>query len=253
MVGLGGQIALAARRFAPITAAVLVLMGGAAQAQQDQRARVVSPREAVVAAEMAGRVAQIPVKEADSFRKGDVLAAFDCSEQAARLAAAEAVRAGSEKVLEARRRLAHLGSGTDLEMAMAEADMARARGDAQVARVLAARCDVRAPFDGRVVKRRINLGESAAIGTPLVEIIDDRTLEIEVLIPSRWLSWVKAGTPLVLAVDETGRRYDAKVVTIGVKIDPVSQSVPVRADVVGPRDGLVPGMSGAAQFRGPQN
>ncbi|MFD2264142.1 efflux RND transporter periplasmic adaptor subunit [Lacibacterium aquatile] len=218
---------------------------------EDIPARIVPVREAVLSADMAGRIVAFPLTEGAAFKKGDLLLALDCSEPQARLNAADATRSGAEKVLEARRKLNQLGSATQLEMALAESDLARARGEVQVIRAMAAKCEVRAPFDGRLVKRRAQLAESATIGHPLLEIIDDRQLEVDLLVPSGWAGWLKLGTELTVAIAETGRRYKASVSNLGARIDPVSQSLPVKATIVGEREGLLAGMSGVAVFNRP--
>ena len=64
----------------------------------------------------------------------------------------------------------------------------------------------------------------------------------------RWLAWLRAGQALELAVDETGRTVIAEVHTTGAAIDPVSQSVSVRASISASDASLVPGMSGTVRF-----
>ena len=81
-------------------------------------------------------------------------------------------------------------------------------------------------------------------GQALLEILDDSTLELEFIVPSRWLSWVRSGSAFQVSIDETGKSYPAKVQRIGARVDPVSQSVKLTAVIDGRFNELVAGMSG---------
>jgi membrane fusion protein (multidrug efflux system) len=89
-------------------------------------------------------------------------------------------------------------------------------------------------------------------GTPLLSLVDTSAIEVRLIVPSRWLSWVKPGTPFQVRLDDLGKTVDAKVSRVGARIDPVSQSVDLIAVVSGSTDGLLPGMSGWASFPGAQ-
>ena len=66
--------------------------------------------------------------------------------------------------------------------------------------------------------------------------------------PSKWLRWLKVGSPFRVLIDETGRRYNARVTIIGARVDPASQSVEVLGEFNEKPADLLAGMSGAARF-----
>ena len=65
----------------------------------------------------------------------------------------------------------------------------------------------------------------------------------------RLLSWLKAGSPFTLLVEETGQAYSGKVVALGAGIDPGSQTLSVRGEVSGNFPELLPGLGGVARFQ----
>ena len=81
-------------------------------------------------------------------------------------------------------------------------------------------------------------------GQALVDILDDTSLELEFLVPSAWLRWLKPGQQLKVTIDETRKTYPARFTRIGAKVDPVSQSVKVAATIDGTFPELIAGMSG---------
>ncbi|WJM96007.1 efflux RND transporter periplasmic adaptor subunit [Pseudomonas defluvii] len=208
--------------------------------------------QAVLASELAGRVTEIPFAEGQSFSKGDVLVRFDCSAyQAQANASGAAVRAAREE-LRNKQQLAALNSVGRFEVALAEARQSQAQAESQVYQVQVQRCQVKAPFDGQVVVRRVQAHESVASGTPLLEIVDNRSLEIHLLVPSRWLGKLKPDQSFSFVPDETGMPINAVVKRLGARIDEGSQTLLLIGSVPVNTPGLLAGMSGTAHFAEPQ-
>jgi len=89
------------------------------------------------------------------------------------------------------------------------------------------------------------------LGQPLLDIIDDSVLELEFLLPSTWLSWLRVGGTFQVQIDETRKTYPARFIRIGARVDPVSQSIKVAAAIHGKFPELMAGMSGRVQIAPP--
>lgn len=204
--------------------------------------------QAVLASELAGRVVAVPYAEGQRFAKGDVLVKFDCSAyQAQQNAANASVRAAREE-LQNKQQLAALNSVGRFEVSLAEARQAQAQAEAQVYQVQVQRCQVKAPFDGQVVARKVQAHESVASGAPLLEIVDNRSLEIHLLVPSRWLGRLKPEQAFSFVPDETGVPIDAVIKRLGARIDEGSQTLLLIGSLPANTPGLLAGMSGTAHF-----
>jgi len=110
------------------------------------------------------------------------------------------------------------------------------------------RCSVTAPFDGRIVLRRAQPHESVASGAALLEVVDNGTLEIYLLVPSAWLSRLQPGQTFNFTPDETGKPLKATVKRLGARIDEGSQTLLLIGSLPDDALGLLAGMSGTAQF-----
>lgn len=228
------------------------LLDGATSTASEVRGVLRARSQAVLASELPGRVTEIPFAEGQSFSKGDVLVRFDCSAyQAQANASGAAVRAAREE-LRNKQQLAALNSVGRFEVALAEARQAQAQAESQVYQVQVQRCQVKAPFDGQVVARRVQAHESVASGSPLLEIVDNRSLEIHLLVPSRWLGKLKPEQTFSFIPDETGTPINAVVKRLGARIDEGSQTLLLIGSVPANTPGLLAGMSGAAHFAAPQ-
>ena len=97
-----------------------------------------------------------------------------------------------------------------------------------------------------------NRYEYVTPGQPLLQVIDDLNLHLQLLVSSRWLKWLKEGALFQVRIDETGKGYRAVVTTIGARVDPVSQTMEIRGTIEGNHPELLAGMSGTARFSLPK-
>ncbi|MQX35601.1 efflux RND transporter periplasmic adaptor subunit [Roseospira navarrensis] len=242
------------RILAPCLAAVALVLVGASGvwAQSGARetadtplpAQLVAARQTVLSVEIAGRIDRLPVRLGDRFAEGDVLIGIDCAIHDARVDEARAASHAADTASAVHRRLRDLNSASTLETELAVAEAAQARAKLQSARTVAAKCAVAAPFAGRVVKRLARPHEYVKAGQPVLDILDDRALEAEFILPSHWVDRVAIGQRVRLTVDETGRTHPATITRLGARVDPVSHSLDAVATVEGETGGLLAGMTG---------
>jgi membrane fusion protein (multidrug efflux system) len=109
-------------------------------------------------------------------------------------------------------------------------------------------CHIAAPFSGRVVAVMVNEHENVFPNDKLLSLLDDTSLEIELVLPSSTLAWLKRKSPFTFTIDETRREYPAKVKEIGANVDPASQTVKVVGSFGALPADVLAGMSGTAQF-----
>ncbi|MEQ1669325.1 MAG: efflux RND transporter periplasmic adaptor subunit [Hyphomicrobium sp.] len=207
--------------------------------------------QAALSTELQARVTIIGFREGQAFKKGDLLVAFDCERYRAEAQSADAVAREMRLTLESNQQLEKFRAvgKHDVEISRARVDKAEAEARSMKSRLQY--CDVFAPYDGRVAELTINQYEQPQLNKPFLVIVGQSRLEIEVIVPSHWLSWLKPGTPLAFQVDETKREYAARVVRIGASVDAVSQMIKVIATFDAAVADVLPGMSGAAHFSRP--
>jgi membrane fusion protein, multidrug efflux system len=213
----------------------------------------VTPRDyTTLSSETAARIDKINTRVGEHFKKGDVLVVFDCVIQQAQLARARAVLTQAEKTLAVDHRLVQLKSMGELELAVAAAEVAKAKADLAGADALVSKCSIAAPFTGVTVDQKAREFQYTTPGQALLDVLDDRSLELELIVPSRGLGWLKPGYPFEVHVEETDKNYPAKVTRLGGRVDPVSQSIKVFGEITGPAPDLIAGMSGRANIPPPK-
>jgi membrane fusion protein (multidrug efflux system) len=219
--------------------------------QREIRAQLSPLRYTTLAAEIGAKISRLPVQEGGHFRAGQVLVLFDCGVQRAQLDKARAMLAGSEKTWNANKRLSELNSIGKVEVELSEAEVTKNRAEVAAMSTMLGKCSIAAPFSGRIAEQKAREQQYVQAGQPLLEIIDDSVLELEFIVPSRWLAWLKAGHKFEVAIDEVGKSFPARVQRIGARVDPVSQSVKLTAAIDGKFPELVAGMSGRVSMHPP--
>ena len=216
----------------------------AAAVPQVIRAQLVPRAFTTLSSETAARVDRISHRAGEHFQKGETLVEFDCVTQRAQVAKARAVLKAAEKTYAINKRLFDMKSLSGLELEVSAAEIDKAKADVAMADAMQSKCVVEAPFTGVVVDQKAREFQYTTPGQPLLEIVDDKALELEFIVPSAWLRWLKTGYAFSVAVDETGKTYHAHVELLGGRVDPVSESIKVTGTIDGDAQDLVPGMSG---------
>jgi membrane fusion protein (multidrug efflux system) len=176
-----------------------------------------------------------------------VLVEFDCARPSAEARAAHAQMMIQAKNVETNVELDKFNSiGTnDLAISRSQFDKAKAEHEALTAQL--ADCRITAPFNGRVVETVARNHEAVAVSQPLLKVVDTGDMEIDLIVPSAWLQWLKPGSGFEFKVDETGQVYGGQVQRINAAVDPVSKTVKIVGRFKG-RGTILPGMSGTGHF-----
>jgi RND family efflux transporter MFP subunit len=221
-----------------------------ASAQEDGRIRVqLTPfQQTTLSSEIAANISRLPLREGETFKAGQQLIEFDCSLLNAQLHKAEASAEAAREAFKVSRRLVELNSISSLEADQAEAKAKEAEAELAAMRVTVSKCSLEAPYSGRIAKLHVDAHQYVTPGKPLMDILDMSRLEVKMIVPSRWLVWLKPGGRFTIRIEELGRSYPARVVRLGARIDPLSQTIPLAGEIVGQHEELLPGMSGTASF-----
>ncbi|MBF0393083.1 MAG: efflux RND transporter periplasmic adaptor subunit [Alphaproteobacteria bacterium] len=232
--------------------AVLCLPSFGAQAQELAiPVQLVAVNYTTLSAELPAKIDRITVKEGERFKEGQQLVAFDCVIQRALVDEASAVLAAAEKSKSVHKRLLELNSTGTLEAEKSGWDAAVAQAKLNSARAVASKCAINAPFSGRVVEQKARAFQYVQVGQAVLEVLDDSLLNAEFIVPSVAVNSLKPGAALRITVDETRNTYPANIARIGAKVDAVSHSVKVTAEIRGDFPELMAGMTGRAQMTAP--
>ena len=231
-----------------ITLCVVLLLISSASYAEDIRIQLTAKNEARLTSPMSGQIIDIKYKDGDVFSKDDLLIKFECDEQMAKLEQAKAKLGRAEGVLNISKQLVELGSEGVADFNIKKADFAEAKAEHSLWQASANKCIIYAPFDGRVGQLYAKPYDIMQQGQPLIEVLNDSVLNVEMIVPSKWVSFLKPEYKFMVNIDEMNKEYESKVTRIGGKVDPITQSVKIYSLIENKENMLRAGMSGYAQI-----
>ena len=194
----------------------------------------------------AARINKLNVALGSRFKAGNTLVTFNCIESRARLAMAKAELSGAVETHTAKLRMQGLEQASDVEVALAATDVAKARATVRLSELQIRYCSIKAPWNGRIAKVYVRNHMTVTPGQPMLDLVKSGPLRLKVNVPSKLLNRLKVNSKLEVKIDETGKTYQARVVAINSRVDSVSQTVEIEGLMAKEFPDLLAGMSGTA-------
>lgn len=209
-------------------------------------------RQVQVPAEVDGRVAQILFNPGESARAGQLLVQLNDAPEQGELARLQAQVKNARAQLDRSRRLLPLQAATREQLDQAQADYDQAQGDLRRVQAQIEQKRIKAPFDGVLGVRRVNLGQFARAGDPLVSLTNTSTMYANLTLPEQALGALRPGQSVRVTVDaHPGRAFTGKVTTIEPQVDPGTRTVRVQATLDNADGALAAGMYAQGQVNLP--
>ena len=135
----------------------------------------------------------------------------------------------------------------DYDSAKAQLDSTEASVDSTKAQISEAQvalgyCSLRAPFDGWVVKRSVEMGSLVGPATNGFTIADTRSVKAVFGVPDTSVGRVRLGQQLGITTDALGKTFNGRVTSISPAADPKSRVYSVEVTIQNPSDQLKSGM-----------
>ncbi len=218
-------------------------------------ASVEATQATMISSRLMARISTVGVRAGDVVSKGDLLLELENQDIKARVQQAEArIRGTSARLKEARQ---NLGRVTELQaggvMSIADLDKAQANHEALLADMAGANqaleeastalgyTEIMAPFDGRVVDRFAEPGDTAQPGTKLLALYNPLSLRVEAQVRENIALGLEVGQPLQVEIPSLDKVVDAVIEERVPAAEPGSRSFLVKAGVAFDKN-MLPGM-----------
>lgn len=202
-----------------------------------------SDEAVTLAAEVAGRIAEIRFSEGAPVEQGDVLVKLDDSLIRAELTDAQARMKLAEANFNRATSLSQSGIGTERARDEATASLATARAAVELAQVRLDKSYIRAPFSGVMGLRQVSVGAYVLAGAAIANLEKIDRLKVDFRLPENTLSDVKSGQEVDVMVDALpGRTFRAEIYAIDPQLDVNGRSLRIRARLPNDDGLLRPGL-----------
>lgn len=200
-------------------------------------------RGVVVTADNPGRVTDIHFVAGAQVKAGDILISQDTSNESAQLRSAQASAALAKSDLDRNKELLAKGAASKSQYDSAEATYKQAVAQVDDIRSTILKKSVRAPFDGRLGIRQINLGQDLGTGDPIVSLQAVDPMFVNFFLPQQDLSKLDIGLEVRVTSNAVpDESFIGKITAINPEIDPSTRNVRVQATLENSKEKLLPGM-----------
>ena len=242
---------------APLAVSTEVVSARPFAVERRWRGSVDVDERALISARVTAEVIELPHREGAHVTAGDVLFRLDDEElQGERrrlgavierieheLAGAQRDRERQQTLIE--RELAPQKSlddaGQRVDMLRAQLAEARASHDLLLTRLGYTRGN--APFSGRLQRLHVSLGELAAAGKPVLELVADTGFKAVAAVAQADIPWLAPGLPVRLEVPALDRSFEAAIDRVYPALDQATRNATVAALFGGTDHGFQPGMA----------
>lgn len=201
-------------------------------------------RESVeITSKSANTVTAIRFTEGQRVATGTILVELDRAQAAAALTEAEAAFAETRNQVQRGRDLSVTQALSKAQLDQLETAVKTAEARVAAARARLDDTVIRAPFAGRTGFRRVSLGGLVTPGAVITTLDDTSVIKLEFTVPQAFLKDLQPGLAVEARVDGLDERvFKGEVTTIGSRVDPVTRSIAVRAELPNPDGTLKPGL-----------
>ena len=197
----------------------------------------------IVTPDIPGIAREIAFESGAVVTNGALLVRLDTSSEEAQLRALEAQEELGRLNLARERNLRTQNMVSQSELDTAEATLKQSQGNADAIRAAIQKKTIRAPFDGRLGLRLVNLGQYLDTGKPIVSLQSLTPVYAEFSLPQQELARIKTGMKVRVTTDAyPGRQFDGALTAINPDLDQQTRSVGLQATFDNPEQLLRPGM-----------
>jgi multidrug efflux system membrane fusion protein len=196
-----------------------------------------------VTSDVNGRVTEILFTAGSSVKAGTPLVQLFDAPEKADLASFKAQATVAAQQLDRAKQLAARNFGPQVTVDTAQAAFDQANAGIAKTEALISQKLVRAPFDGDLGVRKVEVGQYLTAGTQIVSLTDLSMLYLNFTITEKDSGALKVGQAVRIKVDAwPGKTFDGKITTIEPQISTDTRNIRVQATIANPEKILKPGM-----------
>ena len=206
-------------------------------------ATLVAARGVTLGSELPGLIREITFESGGAVKKGAVLVKLDTTAEEAQLQSARADAELARLTLTRTRDLRKGESSSQADLDTAEARAKQASAAVANLEAIIAKKSIRAPFDGRISIRQVELGQVLSAGAPIASLQSITPIHADFWMPQQALIDLQPGQAVQLATDTfPSATWKGEVTAINPEVDPTTRNVKVRATFENQDGRLRPGM-----------
>jgi RND family efflux transporter MFP subunit len=212
-----------------------------------------------IASRVMGTVTSIEIKEGDRVAEGELLLTIDNRDMVHKVRAAEQGYKELSKALEAAKQNKHLLNLTyerykslydekalseqemdeietkkkvaDIEFERAQSALERGKAAFQELQINLDFTRVKSPVSGIITEKKVEVGNTAVPGVPLLRVEDNSSFRLEVMVDEKLIQKLQVGMPVNVYINALNRDVKGQISEIVPAIDPGTRTFLVKIDI----------------------
>lgn len=193
--------------------------------------------------QLAGIVAEIPFESDSEVKEGDLLVKLANEDDVAKLKALQADADLARLNYDRSKELVKSRAVSQAQLDTATATLKSALAQVAAQQALVDKKEIRAPFDGRVGIRLVDIGQYLTAGQKITTLQALDPIYVDFTLSQSNVSKISVGQAVAIRTDAyPGQTFTGKVVALDPKLDTATRNIAVRAELANPDRKLLPGM-----------
>ncbi len=193
--------------------------------------------------EVAGVVDTITFNSGDDIEQGKLLLKLRAGDDVAKLESLRAVAELSEITYERDQKQFKMQAVSQATLDTDAANLKNAKAQVAQQQAILEKKYLRAPFDGRIGIRVVDLGQYLSAGTPIVTLQALDPIFVDFFVPQQSVDQVQLGQKVDVKIDAfRDQTFTGEISALNPKVDASNRNVEIRATLNNPEHKLLPGM-----------
>jgi membrane fusion protein (multidrug efflux system) len=193
--------------------------------------------------EVAGVVDTITFNSGDDIEQGKLLLKLRAGDDVAKLESLRAVAELNEITYERDQKQFKMQAVSQATLDTDAANLKNAKAQVAQQQAILDKKFLRAPFDGHLGIRAVDLGQYLSAGTPIVTLQALDPIFVDFFVPQQSVDQVRLGQTVTVKVDAfRDQTFTGEISALNPKVDAGNRNVEIRATLQNPDHKLLPGM-----------
>jgi membrane fusion protein, multidrug efflux system len=212
----------------PVSVKVFTVTEDSTRSQIDIMGTIESTEKAIIASRINGHITVLNASLGSRVKTGDELITISAEEIYAKLLQSSAQLNQAERNLKREQKLLSKNA-TSTESVKSQEDAFKiAQASHKEAQSMLSYTAIRAPFDGIITKKLVNIGDLATPGKPLLHLENEKQLQVLTDIPEAMVLKMKIGDEIEATIPAAKITVEGTITEIAPSTDPLTRTTTVK-------------------------
>lgn len=202
---------------------------------------IIPAKEVSLKTQTSGRVTDLPLKEGERVKKGELLLAINNAELQAQLKQARHQQTLLQKQLERKKQLLAEKGISQESYDKTKTELASTKAEIDKIEAQIAKTKIKAPFSGKLGLKQVSVGAYLSPATEVINLVQQSPVKIDFSVPGKYADYIQKGEDIQFTIGEIDTPLTASIYAIEPTISESTRTLQVRAIYPNEDQAITPG------------